>query len=218
MMGGGAMATMRGSARCAGMLMVLALGVGAGCGKKPPPADTNAGQAAPTKDPAPTKDKDQAKSAPPPPAGRPVDPSFERFSDTAADNQIDVPKDWTHNPVGDSLVIASPDKQVFIELSASLAMGKDKADEPKLMARLGKSLQKVKRVTPITKASQNGLSGWKFAGTAQKGGKPFDWESFALEDAAGKGAFGVVYASTSDLSKHRAVIDKILGSVSAITH
>jgi hypothetical protein len=85
------------------------------------------------------------------------------------------------------------------------------------MARLEKSLQGAKRVSPITKASQNGLAGWKFAGTAVKGGKPYDWESFALEDAAGKGAFGLVYATTSDLAKHRPVIDKILGSISAVT-
>jgi len=142
---------------------------------------------------------------------------MERFTNAGADNQIDVPKDWTHNPVGDSLVIISPDKQVFIELSASLAMGKDKADEKKLLGRLEKSLQTVKRTSPITKASQNGLSGWKFAGTATKGGKPYDWESFALEDAAGKGAFGLVYASTADLASHRAIIDKILGSISAVT-
>jgi hypothetical protein len=156
-------------------------------------------------------------SAPPPPAANAAPPGMERFADVAADNQIDVPTDWTHTPVGDHLLIQSPDKAIFIELSASLAMGKDKADEKKLMARLEKSLQKAKRMTPIQKASQNGLNGWAFGGTAQKDKKPYDWESFALEDAAGKGAFGLVYASTADLKSHRAIIDKILGSISAVT-
>jgi hypothetical protein len=199
------------------MIAMLALGlVATGCGKKEAPTTTTSAEK--EKDKAPPAEK--GKTAPPPPAhaGGPADPNFERFSDVAADNQIDVPKDWGHAPVGDSLVITSPDKQVFIELSASLAMGKDKADEKKLMARLERSLQGAKRETPITKAAQNGLAGWKFGGVATKNGKPYDWESFALEDAAGKGAFGLVYASKADLISHRAVIDKILGSISAITH
>jgi len=210
------------------MVAVLGLALGTGCGKKEkddsaPPA---ASAAAPEKDkkdkPAPaasaaSPEKDKKDKAPPPPAGGAAD-GFERFTNAGADNQIDVPKDWSHNPVGESLVIQSPDKQIFIELSASLAMGKDKADEKKLMARLEKSLQGAKRTTPISKATQNGLSGWKFGGTAKKGGKAYDWESFALEDTAGKGAFGLVYASTADLVSHRAMIDKILGSISAVTH
>jgi len=194
-------------------IAALAVGLTTGCKK---PSDTTAAPApSAQKSPPPAAATPAAKA--PPPAGGP-DPSMERFSDQGADNQVDVPKDWTHNPVGDSLLIQSPDKQVFIELSASLAMGKDKADEKKLLARLSKSLQNVKRVSPISKAAQNGLSGWKFAGTGTKGGKPYDWESFALEDPAGKGAFGLVYASTADLASHRGIIDKILGSISAITH
>jgi hypothetical protein len=188
---------------------VCGLALGTACGSK--------GSASSSPPAAKTAPPPAANTAPKPPPGGP-DPSMERFTNTGADNQIDVPKDWTHNPVGDSLVIVSPDKQVFIELSASLAMGKDKADEKKLMARLEKSLQKPKRTSAITKAAQNGLVGWKFAGTAQKNGKPYDWESFALEDNAGKGAFGLVYASTADLASHRAIIDKILGSISAVTH
>jgi pyruvate/2-oxoglutarate dehydrogenase complex dihydrolipoamide acyltransferase (E2) component len=202
------------------VIAVLAFGLASGCGKKEAPAEK-----APEKTPAAEKAPEKAPektpaNAPPPktPAQPGLDPNFERFSDQAADNQIDVPKDWGHAPVGDSLLITSPDKQVFIELSASLAMGKDKADEKKLIAKLEKSLQKVKRTSPITKATQNGLAGWKFGGTAMKNGKAYDWESFALEDAAGKGAFGLVYASTADLVSHRAIIDKILGSISAITH
>jgi hypothetical protein len=195
------------------MVAVLALGLGTGCGKK------GGGGAAPA-----SSGEKSPENKPPPPSGggggaaKGADPSTERFADQAADNQIDVPKDWGHAPQGDALLITSPDKKVFIELSASLAMGKDKADEPKLIARLEKSLQNVKRTSPITKAAQNGLSGWKFGGNATKGGKPYDWESFALEDPKGKGAFGLVYASTADLAAHRAVIDKILSSVSSITH
>ncbi len=183
------------------MMAVLGLSLGTGCKKGGTDSTAAAGSGAPA-----------GKGSP-----GAADPNTERFTNTGADNQIDVPKDWGHNPVGDSLVITSPDKQVFIELSASLAMGKDNADEKKLMARLEKSLQGAKRTSPITKASQNGLNGWKFAGTATKAGKAYDWESFALEDAAGKGAFGLVYASAADLASHRAVIDKILGSISAVT-
>jgi hypothetical protein len=203
------------------VVAVLSLSLSTGCGKKPS-GDTSGPP--PSSGGAPAKAEEKKadnKGAPPPakaPAGGPSDPNFERFTNAGADNQIDVPKDWGHAPVGDSLVITSPDKQVFIELSASLAMGKDKADEKKLLARLEKSLQNVKQTVPISKAAQNGLTGWKFAGTATKGGKPYDWESFALEDAAGKGAFGLVYASTADLKSHRGMIDKILSSVSAVTH
>jgi hypothetical protein len=199
------------------VVMVAALGLTLGAGCKKPSADSGSAPASSTPPPPPAKSAPPAADNKPPPAAGGQDPNMERFTNAGADNQIDVPKDWTHNPVGDSLVIISPDKQVFIELSASLAMGKDKADEKKLLGRLEKSLQTVKRTSPITKASQNGLSGWKFAGTATKGGKPYDWESFALEDAAGKGAFGLVYASTADLASHRAIIDKILGSISAVT-
>ncbi len=204
------------------VIAVLGLALGAGCGKKEQKDSSGGSSAAPAATsaaPAATSAAPAAKApaTPPPPANGPSDPTMERFTNAAADNQIDVPKDWTHAPVGDSLLIGSPDKAVFIELSASLAMGKDKADEKKLLARLAKSLDKPKRVSPITKAAQNGLAGWKFSGTATKGGKPYDWESFALEDAAGKGAFGLVYASTADLASHRALIDKILGSISAVT-
>ncbi len=183
------------------MMAVLGLTLGAGC-KKDMPTDSS----------APAKSGAAAGKAP---AGGAAagGGDWQHFEDKAADNQIDVPKDWTAAPTGDSLLITSPDKQVFIELSASLSMGKDKADEPKLIARLEKSLQNVKRTTPVTKAAQNGLSGWKFGGNATKGGKAYDWESFALEDAAGKGAFGLVYASTADLASHRAIIDKILSSI-----
>ncbi len=207
-----------GSARRAGVagVMVAVLCLGAGCHKKkddaaasnnPPPAQTQPTQPAPQPRPAP----------PPARAGSAVPDGMERFTNTGADNQIDVPKDWTHDPVGESLIIVSPDKQVFIELSASLSMGQDKADEKKLMARLERSLQHVKRVGPITKSSQNGLNGWKFSGTATKSGRPYRWESFALEDTAGKGAFGLVYASAADLNSHRVLIERILGSVSAVT-
>ncbi len=207
-------------------IAVLGLALGAGCDNKSSGGSAPAASSAPaTAASSPPPAASPAATPPPPPSAAasanppPGSPAMglERFTNAAADNQIDVPKDWTHNPVGDSLVIVSPDKAIFIELSASLAMGKDKADEKKLMARLEKSLQKAKRTTPITKAAQNGLAGWKFGGTAVKDKKNYDWESFALEDAAGKGAFGLVYASTADLVSHRAMIDKILGSIGAAT-
>jgi hypothetical protein len=114
----------------AGMIMVVGLALGTGCGKKggdsaPAAGGSPAAKESPKENAKESpKGAEKGKTAPPGPA----DPNFERFTNAGADNQIDVPKDWGHNPVGDALVITSPDKQVFIELSASLAMGKDKAD------------------------------------------------------------------------------------------